>query len=156
MFVQSIRFKIILWYMLILALTLAVFSLILYRNFSQTLYGDKDDLLLSRVGGIVDSIDTYWEAERLETETTGIKTEVFSKINNINFAKIAQRWVEEKSDDPELLNIVVQIFDVNGVPIASSKNIPNISILKKEAITSESQKKDVLTLFPLNFLKAAR
>lgn len=127
--------------MLILALTLAVFSLILYRNFSQTLYGDKDDLLLSRVGGIVDSIDTYWEAERLETETTGIKTEVFSKINNINFAKIAQRWVEEKSDDPELLNIVVQIFDVNGVPIASSKNIPNISILKKEAITSESQKK---------------
>ncbi len=82
MFIQSIRFKIILWYMLILALTLAVFSIALYRNFSQTLYGDKDDLLQSRVGGIVDSIDTYWETERLEAETASIKSEIFSKIND--------------------------------------------------------------------------
>ncbi|MBI5099339.1 MAG: heavy metal sensor histidine kinase [Nitrospirae bacterium] len=140
MFVQSVRFKIILWYMLILALTLAIFSIILYRNFSQALYGDKDDLLLSRVGGIVNSIDTYWEAERLEAVTMGIKEDLFSKINNINFAKIAQRWVEEKSDDPDLLNIIVQIFDVKGVLIASSKNVPNISIFSMKAMTSELQK----------------
>jgi heavy metal sensor kinase len=127
--------------MLILALTLAVFSIALYRNFSQTLYGDKDDLLQSRVGGIVDSIDTYWETERLEAETASIKSEIFSKINNINFAKIAQRWVEEKSDDPELLNIIVQIFDANGLLITSSKNISNVSIFSKKALTSEFQKK---------------
>lgn len=126
--------------MLILALTLAIFSIILYRNFSQALYGDKDDLLLSRVGGIVNSIDTYWEAERLEAVTMGIKEDLFSKINNINFAKIAQRWVEEKSDDPDLLNIIVQIFDVKGVLIASSKNVPNISIFSMKAMTSELQK----------------
>jgi heavy metal sensor kinase len=140
MFVQSVRFKIILWYMLILALTLAIFSVILYRNFSQALYGDKDDLLQTRVGGIVDSIDTYWEAERMEAVTMGIKEGPFTKINNINFARIAQRWVEEKSDDPDLLNIIVQIFDVKGALIASSKNIQNISILSKKALTSELQK----------------
>ena len=127
--------------MLILALTLAIFSVILYRNFSQALTEDKDDLLLSRVGGIVNSIDTYWESERLEAVTMGIRENLFSKINNINFARIAQRWVEEKSDDPDLLNIIVQIFDVKGVLIASSKNVPNISILSVKAMTSELQKK---------------
>ncbi|MBI5409398.1 MAG: HAMP domain-containing protein [Nitrospirae bacterium] len=141
MFIKSVRFKIILWYMLVLALTLAVFSVTLYRNFSQKLYGDKDDILQSRVGGVVDSIDTYWEAERLEATAMGINPEAFSKINNINFAKIAQRWVEEKSDDPDLLNIIVQIFDVNGALIASSKNISNVSIFSKKALTSEFQKK---------------
>ncbi len=127
--------------MLILALTLAVFSVILYRNFSQELYGDKDDVLQSRGEGIVDSIETYWEAERLEAIGMGIRTDIFSKINNINFAKIAQRWVEEKSDDPDLLNIIVQIFDAHGALIASSKNISNISIFSKKVLTSQSQKK---------------
>ncbi|MBI5057437.1 MAG: heavy metal sensor histidine kinase [Nitrospirae bacterium] len=154
MFIQSIRFKIILWYMLILALTLSVFSIALYRNVSQTLFGDKDDLLQSRAGGIVDSIDTYWEAERLDAIAAGIKSEaVFSKINNINFAKIAQRWVEEKSDDPDLLNIVVQIFDVNGALIATSKNIPNISIFSKEALKSELQKKIRFDTVTVEFTK---
>lgn len=151
MFVQSIRFKIILWYMLILALTLAVFSIVLYHNFRQTLYGDKDDLLQSRARGIADSIDTYWEAERLEGKTAGIKKEVFSKINNINFAKIAQRWVEEKSDDPELLNVIVQIFGVKGELIASSKNIPNVSTFTKEALRSELQKEKRFDTIPIEF-----
>jgi heavy metal sensor kinase len=92
------------------------------------------------VGGIVNSIDTYWEAERLEAVTAGTKEDLFSKINNINFAKIAERWVEEKSDDPDLLNIIVQIFDVKGALIASSKNVPNISIFSMKAVTSELQK----------------
>lgn len=135
--------------MLVLALTLAVFSIVLYRNFSQKLYGDIDDILQSRVEGIVDSIDTYWDAERLEATTEGIKKDVFSKINNINFTKIAQRWVEEKSEDPELLNIIVQIFDVKGGLIASSKNMPNISIFTKKALTSELQRKKRFDTVPV-------
>jgi heavy metal sensor kinase len=137
MFIKSIRFKIILWYMLILALTLGVFSILLYRNFSQKMYKNIDDVLQSRVEGIVDSIDTYWESERLEVMTGGVKKEVFSKINNINFARIAQRWVEEESDDPALLNTIVQIYDSAGKLIASSKNMTNISIFTKEAAIAE-------------------
>jgi heavy metal sensor kinase len=90
------------------------------------------------MAGIVSSMDTYWEAERSAPVIPGKNTgEAASTTNTINFAKIAQRWVEEKSDDPDLLNMIVQIFDVNGALIASSKYITNISILSKQAITSE-------------------
>lgn len=112
--------------MLVLLLTLLLFSVLLYRNFRQKLYNDLDDLLESKAEGIVDSIDTYWETERLEAIKDGIKLDVFNKANNINFTKIAKRWVEEKSADPRLLNVVVQIFDAKGALVASSKNMPNI------------------------------
>ncbi len=141
MFIKSIRFKIILWYMLILALTLGVFSILLYRNFSQKMYMNIDDILQSRVEGIVDSIDTYWEAERQDAVTGGVKKEVFSKRNNINFVRIAQRWVEEESDDPALLNMIVQIYDLGGKLIASSKNMPDMFVFTKESILSELKKK---------------
>ena len=132
MFLKSIRFKITLWYMLILAITLFLFSVLLYHNVSHNLYEDLDDLLESKAEGIANSIDTYWEAEKLEAIKSGIKSDIFSKINNINFAKIAQRWVKEKSNDPKLMDIIVQIFDVNRENIASSKNIPSITSLPKE------------------------
>lgn len=127
--------------MLILALTLGFFSIILYRNFSQKLYRNIDDILQSRVEGIVDSIDTYWDTEKLEEATEGSKKEVFSKINNINFTKIAQRWVEEESDDPALLNMIVQIYDSAGKLIASSKNMSNASIFTKKAVIAELKNK---------------
>jgi len=132
MFLKSIRFKITLWYIVILALTLSLFSILLYHNFKRSLYDNFDDLLQSKAKGIADSIDTYWEAEKLEAVTAGTKTSVFSKINNINFVKIAQHWVKEKSNDPKLMNTVVQIFDIKGKNIASSKNIPGIVTIPKD------------------------
>ena len=48
----------------------------------------------------------------------------FTKEDNINFIKIARRWVGEKINDPNLINIIVRIFDAHGNPIASSRNIP--------------------------------
>jgi heavy metal sensor kinase len=112
--------------MLVLLLTLLSFSILLYRNFGHKLYNDLDDLLQSKAEGIADSIDTYWETERLEAKEDGIKLDVFNKANNINFTKVAKRWVEEKRTDPRLLNVVVQIFDAKGALVAYSKNIPNI------------------------------
>ena len=67
MFIRSIRFKIILWYMLVLTLTLSLFSTLLYQNLSKKSYEDLDQLLRSRAAGVIDSIDTYWEKERLES-----------------------------------------------------------------------------------------
>jgi len=81
--------------------------------------------------GIIDSIDTYWEKERLESIEEGVKLDVFSKSNNINFAKIAQRWVEERTKDPRLVNVIIQIFDASGKLIASSKDIPDITNMEK-------------------------
>jgi len=132
MIFKNIRFKIVFWYTLALAIIISLFSISLYSNFKSNLYIDLDDLLQSKAEGIVDSIDTYWETEKIDALKAGVTEDVFSKINNINFIKVAQRWVKEKSNDPKLMNIIVQIFDAKGNNIASSKNIPNIAVLSKE------------------------
>jgi len=134
MIFKTIRFKIIFYYTLALIIIISLFSTFLYSNFKNNLYRDLDGLLQSKTEGIADSIDTYWETEKLEALETGIKQDVFSKINNINFTKIAQRWVKEKSNDPKLMDIIVQIFDADGDNIASLKNIPSIIVLPKETL----------------------
>ena len=135
MFLKSIRFKIILWYMLVLTLTLSVFCWLLYQNYSRSLYRNLDDLLKTKAGGVANSIDTYWEVEKMEALKTAqveIKPDVFSKINNINFAKIARHCIEERSGDPNLMNIVVKIFDASGRHIVSSNRTSNIMFLSMD------------------------
>ena len=122
MLLRSIRFKIVLWHMFILSLALFVFGMVLYQNLHRKISQDTDDILRSRAKGIEQSIDTYWEAERLEVDKDASKVH-FTK-DNINFIRIAKRWVGEKNSDPNLINIIVRIFDAHGNPIASSKNIP--------------------------------
>ncbi len=122
--------------MLILAITLSMFSIFLYRNFSRSLYQETDSRLISKAEGVSDAIDTYWETEKIEAQEYGADKEVFTKINNINFLKIAQRWVEEKSTDPKLINISVQIFDTQGLQIASSKNISTGTVFPKEVLNN--------------------
>ena len=122
----SIRFKISLLYMLILALTLLVFIFLMHSYLSRRLVDDLDDLLLSRARGIIDSIDASWEVEKLDAERDGAKDFPFSKINNENFMRVARFCVQERSDDPILLNITLQIFNANGQLIASTKNLQGI------------------------------
>jgi len=137
MFFKSIRFKITILYMAILALTLSSFSVVLYHNVSRRLYGNMDTLLKSKAGGIAQAIDTYWEASKFEAiEAGGLLPEVLKKRRNINFAKVAQRWVKEESSDPALLDIIVQVFDTDGAIIASSKNTKGLpEILRKSFIS---------------------
>jgi len=123
MLLRSIRFKIVLWHMLILSLALFTFGMVLYHNLYLKISDDTDDILRSRAKGIEQSIDTYWEAERLDIAEGDMKIH-FSKENNINFIRIAKRWVGEKINDPDLINIIVRIFDAHGNPIASTRIIP--------------------------------
>jgi heavy metal sensor kinase len=123
MLLQSIRFKIVLWHMLILSLALFIFGMVLYQNLRQKISQDTDDILRSRAKGIEESIDTYWEAEQMDIAEGNSKVH-FTKEDNINFIRIARRWVGEKISDPNLISIIVRIFDAHGNPIASSRNIP--------------------------------
>ena len=109
--------------MLILSLALFTFGMVLYHNLYLKISDDTDDILRSRAKGIEQSIDTYWEAERMAIAEGDSKLH-FNKENNINFIKIARRWVGEKINDPDLINIIVRIFDAHGNPIASTRNIP--------------------------------
>lgn len=127
MFLKSIRFKITILYMAILAMTLTSFSLILYHNVKTGLDGNIDTLLKSKAGGISQAIDAYWQAANLEvTDGAAGASEVLRKRRNANFSRIAQRWVKEESTDPKLLDIMVQVFDTDGNAIASSKSITGL------------------------------
>jgi hypothetical protein len=139
MFLSSVRFKIITWYMLILTLTLLLFSFLLFHNLSRRLHQEIDNMLQLKAEGIADSINAYWEAEQLEEGKDKIDIASLAKIDNVNFAKVALRWVEEKSSDPSLMNIAVQIFDRGGNLIASSHNIANISVIPERVFTLVSQ-----------------
>ncbi len=123
MLLASIRVKIVLWHMLILSLALLIFGMVLYHNIYLKISDDTDDILRSRAKGIEQSIDTYWEAESMDI-AEGNKKVHFTKEDNINFIRIAKRWVGEKINDPDLINIIVRIFDAHGNPIASTRSIP--------------------------------
>jgi heavy metal sensor kinase len=123
MFFSSIRFKIVLWNILILSLALFIFGTLFYHNLYQKISNGTDDVLQSRAKGIEQSIETYWEAERMAI-AEGVSKSHFTKEDNVNFIKIARRWVGEKINDPDLINIIVRIFDAHGSPIASSRSIP--------------------------------
>ncbi|MBF0504990.1 MAG: HAMP domain-containing protein [Candidatus Omnitrophica bacterium] len=122
MFLQSIRFKIFLWQMLILSLTFFIFGVALYHNFHRKLTDDIDYVLRSRAKGIEQSIDTYWQEESRQKNKNILKG-YFIKEDNINFVNIARRWVSEKNSDPNLINLIVRIFDAGGGAIASSRNV---------------------------------
>ena len=120
---RSIRLRFFFWYTLILAVTFSVFAAALYFNVSATLKDQMDDLLLTKAEGIARSINTYWETEKMDALRHGARRNVFSKINNANFLKIARRWVEERTNDPDLMNIIVQIYKPDGELIAYSQNV---------------------------------
>ena len=141
MFLKSIRFKITILYMAILALTLTSFSLILYHNVKIGLNGNMDTLLKSKAGGIAQAIDTYWQAANFEAIDTADASEVLRKRRNTNFSRVAQRWVKEESTDPKLLDIMVQVFDTDGRAIASSKNISGIGAIPDSDFISVLQGK---------------
>ena len=109
--------------MALLTLMMLIFCFILYDRLFSDLYSQLDSLLQSRAAGVADAINTYWEVEKIEASRDGADIRAFKKTGNINFTKIAQRWVTEESNKPDLLNIIVQIFDARGRLIASSKNI---------------------------------
>ncbi|NTV30065.1 MAG: HAMP domain-containing protein [Candidatus Omnitrophica bacterium] len=123
MLLRSIRFKIILWNIALLTLVFIVCGTLAYKSLKWNLYRNLDDLLSSRAYGVTESIDTYWEMEKSAAARQGILTATFSKVDNANFIKIARHWVEAESGNPELLNIVVQIFDGRGRPLVASADL---------------------------------
>jgi len=119
MFFRSIRFKVLLWYMLLLTVTLLLFSAAIYGGFDKILVGNLEDLLSSRAEGVIDSIHTYLHAK--EAAGPGANS----------FLDIAKDWVEEKRKDPELMKVFVQILNAEGERLIATKAMPFIAPLKK-------------------------
>lgn len=120
MILKSIRFRILVWYMLVLSLTYSLSSFVLFHALDRRLQADVNDLLISKAERIRDSIESYWNYEKADVAQGGARGAAISKRNNLNFEKIVLRWLKEKTPDPLLVDIDVQIFDAEGKLIASS------------------------------------
>jgi two-component system OmpR family sensor kinase len=114
MFFKSIRFKVLAWYMLLLAVTLFSFSIVLYGSFSKVLVNNLDDLLSSRAEGVANSVHTYWHDRGNSSDMAP-------------FLGIARDWVEEKRNDPELMKVFVQILSLTPERLVATKNMPFIA-----------------------------
>lgn len=138
-------------YMAILALTLSIFSAVVYHYVSRSLRENMDALLRSKGEGIVHAINAYWASERVGVRKYGTAEKISPIEDAIDFTTIAQRWVVEKSKDPKLLDIIVQIFDTTGNAIASSKNTQGITPVSKETFRSVLDGKSVFSALDPSF-----
>jgi heavy metal sensor kinase len=109
---NSVRFKLTLWYVAALSVTLAIFSVIIYANMKRELYSNLDRLLSYRAEGLADAIEAYLETEELET---GSLPKGRNKAET--FHKVIQPLLSEESYDPTLTAIEVRILDQNGDPL---------------------------------------
>ncbi|MEI8011582.1 MAG: ATP-binding protein [Candidatus Omnitrophota bacterium] len=153
MIFRSIRFKIVFWNAILLTLALVVCGALAYKSLKWNLYRNMDDLLISRAAGISASIETYWDIEKQEALDQGVRTGIFSKINNINFTKIARHWVEVESDKPELLNVIIQIFDNHGALLVSSADAakwPGIAMVPSQGLGAAAGRFDDISIHTLN------
>jgi len=128
MFFKSIRFKILLWYIFFLTITLSAFSVILYEGFNHFLYNALDDLLSSRAEGVADSVNAYWISPQGGKNISAAPAGEHLK----NFVTVARDWVEEKRKDPELMSIFVRILDTKSECLVASKSMPVTPLLPKE------------------------
>jgi heavy metal sensor kinase len=134
--VKSLRFRMTGWYVLVLALTFVLSGLVVYRLTGQALRGDLDDLLEVRAEGIAASIDTFWTVEAQAALKEGRSLASTGKVDNLDFQRIAARWVEERIKDPVLVDIVVQLFGTGGELIASSQSVPGATLLPFDALAT--------------------
>lgn len=132
MLFKSVRFKAVLLYIIILTITLLSFSVALYGSFHKSLYDDLDDLLSSRAEGVVNSINVYWQARRVNAPDDGSGAKKTEDIASTEFTAAARDWVEEKRKDPDLMSVFVQILNSQGDNVVSSKLMPRIPRLDKE------------------------
>jgi len=130
--VKSLRFRMTCLYVLVLAATFALAGFIVFRLTSRTLHADLDDLLELRAEGIAESIDTFWAVESQAALRAGRPLGTANKVDNAAFREAAQRWVQERTLDPVLVDIVVQVFGTEGELIASSQPILGVSLLPFE------------------------
>ncbi|HNX82065.1 MAG TPA: heavy metal sensor histidine kinase [Candidatus Omnitrophota bacterium] len=136
MFLRSIRSKIVLWFVIIVAGILSLFSAFVYVNLRNNLYVDTDDLLEVKAEGILASIDVYWRNQKKISIAKGTDIDAFLKANSAAIVATTEHWIEEIPADEKLADISVAIFNVNGELLASSKNYYRNGILSRDLLNT--------------------
>jgi heavy metal sensor kinase len=129
---RSLRVRLAALYVLVLALTFVLAGFLVYRFTAQALHRDLDNLLELRAEGIAASVDTFWTVQAEGATAAGRLRGPTSKVGSAEFQRLAQRWVEERIEDPVLAGIIVQVFGPDTRLIAASKNVPGATLLPFE------------------------
>lgn len=132
MFFKSVRFRIILLYIVILTVTLSAFSFLIYGNFSRNIYDDLDNLLTSRAEGVANAFKTYYQLRKIEFARNGGEFDLSASDKLDDLVKVAAAWVEPQRKDPDLMKTFIRITDAQGNVIVSSKAMPDIQQIPKE------------------------
>ncbi|HPW17329.1 MAG TPA: ATP-binding protein [Candidatus Aminicenantes bacterium] len=128
----SLRFRMTGLYVAAMALTFVLVGVAVYRLTGGAIRRDLDHLLVLRAEGIAASIDTFWTVEAEEALRAGRPLGTASKVGNADFARLARRWVEERAQDPVLLDIVVQIFGPEGRLVSATQTVAGATLLPFE------------------------
>lgn len=112
---NSVRFRISLWYAAALAVTLTLFSLLVYNSLAKSLEENMDQLLAYRAEGVADALEAYLETERIE-----VGRHSKSAAKGGAFYKIAPDLVRLHTEDPKQTAISVRILDAAGAELLSS------------------------------------
>ncbi len=127
--VKSLRFRMTCLYVVVMVLTIALVGFAVYRLTSRALRRDLDDFLELRAEGIAASIETFWTVESRASDREGRPPGPSGKVGNQDFERLARRWVEERIQDPVLIDIVVQVFGPDGELIAASQAVAGATLL---------------------------
>jgi heavy metal sensor kinase len=114
---NSVRFRITLWYAAALAVTLTLFSLVLYNSLQKSLEENTDQLLAYRAEGVADALEAYLETERIET---GRYSAAAAKQKA--FFAIAKDLVRVHTDDPRQASVQLRILDATGAGLADQQD----------------------------------
>jgi heavy metal sensor kinase len=136
---RSIRFTIFLLYALILFVTFSLFSVSIYLYFQNEIYRKVDALLEVKVGGIEDSIRTYFATRQIDAPSGWAAFFAGSKKED-SFPLIASLLTQsDLSGRKEPLEIGVNIFDSKGLLIASSSKTSSEAPLDRETLRDMRQ-----------------
>lgn len=125
---RSIRFRLTLWYVGILAIILILFGIVLYANVRRNTAKDIDALLAAQAEGVTDTLFAFWLAERdlnyAETpperwsEMPGSGKSLQGEVDDGIFPEFVNRWADE-TDALETLR-PIRILDREGQLLRAS------------------------------------
>ncbi|MCX5792815.1 MAG: heavy metal sensor histidine kinase [Elusimicrobia bacterium] len=126
---NSVRFRITLWYAAALAVTLVIFSLLVYNSLEKSLDENLDQLLAVRAEGVADALEAYLETERIEVGRVSA-----AAAKGGAFYRIAPELVRLHTEDPKQWAIELRILDAGGAELQSSRSTPSAPELPERTL----------------------
>ncbi len=123
--VNSVRFKITLWYSFTLLIALSVFSFFLYNQQKKALDEYSDEVIAVKGEDTADAIETYLKTRSGEGN---------KKKSGFLDRKFFESIVNNHMQDPGLVSISIRIADIHGDIIANSANMMQIHGISREAL----------------------